>query len=204
MLYILITTCLVLDNFQDIRKQQYIFCINNIISLFNNFDNIKFIIIENNNNTNSYLDNFGIDVLYTNNNLINTNNKGIKEIADIKECINKYNINDDDFIVKITGRYIIKQDSIFLKELKNYDNIDCIIRYGNFYDLKSECKTDCITGLIGMKCKYIKNINVINDDDCIEWYWAKITSEMKKENIIEVRKLGLIMCPASYSYNIEI
>jgi len=207
MLYLLISTSLVIDNYINYRIYQYIREINNILNIFNkNIKNIKIIIIENNGNTNTFLDNFGVDVFYTNtNNILKTQNKGIKEITDILLCIDKYNIKDDDLIVKITGRYILKEDSIFIKELTNIsDNIECIIRYGNYFDLSSTCKTDCITGLIAMKCKYIKQIEYINEDDCIEWEWARKSQLIDTKNIIELRELGLLICPSSYTEYIDI
>lgn len=48
------------------------------------------------------------EVYYTLNNNVQTNNKGYKELQDILDCIVKYNINDSDFIVKMTGRYILR------------------------------------------------------------------------------------------------
>lgn len=208
MIYIIITTCLVVDKFEQIRKLQYLCCINNIIKLFDNINNKKIIIVENNNNDNSYLDNFGVDVLYTKNNLINYNNKGLKEYNDILECINKYNINDEDLIVKITGRYIVKKDSNFLKELTKIsnddnNNIECIIRYGNYDNIEKDNKDDCITGMICMKCKYVKTIQ-IKEDEIIEYEWAKASLNIKKENILELRDLGLILCPSTYFYDKEL
>ena len=139
--------------------------------------------------------------------MVNSKNKGIKEYCDIHICMTKYNIQDDDFIVKITGRYIIKENSNFVNSLAKleHNDIDCIIRYGNYYDLSSTCKTDCVSGLFGMKCKYIKNVKLDNDEDCIEWNYATIAStEIPPEKIIELRELGLSICPASYSHYIDV
>jgi len=209
MIYILITTCLIKDNYYNIREKQYKESIPNITKKFNNIPNTKIIILENNNNTSTtFLDEFDVDVLYTDNNLtINTKNKGLKEYNDILSCINKYDINDDDFIVKITGRYNIKDNSNFINELMKLENtdIDCIIRYGNYYDLESTCKTDCISGLFGMKCKYIKKVKLEDENECIEWKYGTIAStEIPEEKVIELRNLGLLLCPASYSHYIEV
>ena len=49
MIYILITTCLIKDNFYNIRENQYKLNIPNIIQRFSNIPNTKIIIIENDN-----------------------------------------------------------------------------------------------------------------------------------------------------------
>lgn len=200
MLYLLITTCLIKDIHYNRRIEQYISSLYNTIDIFNkNFNNIKMIIIENNNNTKTFLDDFDIEVFYTDTNIsINSNNKGIKELTDILKCIEKYNIQDDDLIIKLTGRYLIKNDSIFIKSIKKNLDIDCIIRYGNYMDKNNKSKNDCITGLIGMKCKYIKMIEMPKEDECVEWKWAKASSHIDKNKLIELEELGIYMCPSSY------
>jgi hypothetical protein len=45
------------------------------------------------------------DILYTDNNKKTFPHKGGNELLDIKELTNKYNIQDDDIIIKLTGRY---------------------------------------------------------------------------------------------------
>jgi hypothetical protein len=109
-----------------------------------------------------------------------------------------YKINNDDFIVKITGRYIIQDNSIFIKNIKELKpNIDCIIRYGAYMDKNGSMSkiNDCVTGLIGMKCKYIKQIEYPSETSCVEWDWAKVTNLMKDENIIILSNLGIEICP---------
>jgi hypothetical protein len=84
MLYILVTTSIY--NSCEIRKSQYINCITKIKEVFDQLQNDipnKIIVIENNGPRKTYLDDLGCDVYYTNNNFINTQNKGIKEIVDI-------------------------------------------------------------------------------------------------------------------------
>jgi hypothetical protein len=100
----------------EIRKNKYKLAIYSLLE-FLKFRNVTHkdiqpIIVENQlvtvmENPSSFLDDFGIPVLYTNNNTIPTKNKGIKELADIQFCIEKFNIQDDDFVVKMTGRYVL-------------------------------------------------------------------------------------------------
>jgi hypothetical protein len=112
MIYFIITTSLIKQDY-EIRKQQYINGITTLKTLTKNI-NCKLCIVENNGQRKTFLDDFGIDVLYTNNNEIKTNNKGIKELKDVWDCTNHFNIQDNDFIVKITGRYILQENNEFL------------------------------------------------------------------------------------------
>ena len=204
MIYVLITTSLIDKNFNN-RKQQYLLGISNTIMYFRevfkkNKIDYKFIIIENNNKIDSFLNDFKqySDIFYTNNNnLINNPNKGIKEIIDIHDCIKHYNINDEDFIIKVTGRYILQENSEFIKIFNNYnENIHCIVRYGSFFNKDDYNINDCVTGLIGLKCKYVKNIEIPDTLTCIEHKWAKtIKNEVPILNIISLKKLGIYIIP---------
>lgn len=67
------------------------------------------------------LNNSECEVYYTMNNFLTTNNKGINELKDILDCIDKYNINDTDFIVKMTGIYIyILNDNLLCSVIPVY------------------------------------------------------------------------------------
>ena len=105
----------------------------------------------------------------------------------------KYNINNSDFIVKMTGRYILDDNSEFMNVIKNIHNTnyDCIIRYGAYFKPANYKTNDCITGLIGMSCLYIKQIEKPNEDECVEWKWAKVTYLIDNKNIYLVNNLGI-------------
>ena len=106
----IITTSLIEGEKYEKRKEQYINGIEKAIDLTNNIANLKMIIIENNGKRSTFLDNFkqeNIDIFYTNNNLLNIKNKGVKELKDILDCINFYDIKDDELIIKMTGRYVL-------------------------------------------------------------------------------------------------
>lgn len=202
MLYILVTTSIY--NSCEIRKSQYINCITKIKEVFEQLQNDipnKIIVIENNGPRKTYLDDLGCDVYYTNNNFINTQNKGIKEIVDIFYTIKKYNIQDDDFIVKITGRYLLMDNSPFIESLKKNINLsDCIIKYSSYIKPDIYDKNDSVTGLIGMRTKYVKMIEYPRNNECIEWKWAKSSHNIEENRIISIDKLGINICPGSNTY----
>ena len=157
MIYLIITTTLNnkfgLKN-DTIRKNIYLKCISRALELLPS--NIKPIIVENSGLTSSYLDTFKCDIIYTDNNKYNFIHKGVNELLDIKEVIKKYNIQDDDMIIKLTGRYYLENDT-FLK-LVNLQDQDAYIKFFNICTLKF-MDNDCVLGLIAVKSGYLKQFN---------------------------------------------
>ena len=201
MIYIIITCCL-LDEANEIRKIQYTQAITSIINYCDNKDNIKIVLVENTGKKSSFLDDFKIPVLYTTTNSMQTANKGIKELNDINLCIHNFNIKDHDFIVKMTGRYVITNPCPFLNKLNDlYNEVDCIIRYGSYLEPACLYKTpDCITGLIGMRCKNVKNIITPTENECLEWAWAKESMRISDEKVCILPELGIYIAPSSNNY----
>jgi hypothetical protein len=203
MIYFLVTTSIF--NNCPIRYSQYINGINILKDVSKKMitnDNYEIILIENNGMRNTYLDKLGCKVFYTNNNLLPTQNRGRKELQDIFDCIRYFKINDDDFIVKLTGRYILDPNSEFMNIVSNLHNTkyDCIIKYGWYREPLNYKNKSCITGLIGLRCFYVKQIELPDENICVEWNWAKITYLINDEKIFIVDKLGINMCPASNTY----
>lgn len=206
-IYLLVTTSLIgPDPEFDKRKIQYTNAINKIKE-YNKEGKFKIILIENNGQRETFLDEFGLEIFFTFSNRI-YHQKGWKEIMDIKECITNLNIQDDDFIVKVTGRYILEDDCNFFKKLKESTNnytedciYDCIIRYGGNWKPVSNVRIeDCITGLIGMRCKYVKDISIPGFYEDVEFCWARMTYNIPLEKICILEKLGIYICPLSSDY----
>jgi hypothetical protein len=198
-----IVTCSLYDECH-IRKTQYTNAIRQLQIVTANIPNLQIIVVENNGNRPTMLDKFGCDVLYTNNNQMPTRNKGNKELKDVRDCMNAYHIQDDDFVVKMTGRYILTDSSEFIEKLKHLDPCDeCIIKYGSYLNPANEKMEDCITGLIGMRAKYIQHIQWSTEPEyngCIEWDWARATYLIPDENIYKVGSLGIYICPGNNTY----
>lgn len=195
MIYLIITTTLInkygiIDS--ELRKNQYISAISNTLKFLP--EGIKPIIVENSGLSNSFLDNFGIDVVYTNNNSQTFKHKGVNELLDLKEVILKYNILDDDTIIKITGRYTVFSDYFFKLVTENFEK-DLIMKFYNCCTFKY-VYFDCILGLFAIKCKYLKNFNFNSSTKIsIEVEYAiYLRKNIKKSNIIEVNNLDLEVC----------
>ena len=202
MIYFLVTTSLF--NNCPIRESQYRNGIINLKHMIqkNQINNYKIIIIENNGERDTILNNLDCEVFYTRNNLLPTSNKGYKELQDVLECIKKYNILDNDFIVKMTGRYILDNKSSFMNIIKNLNNTkyECVIKYGSYLNPIYYKIDDCVTGLIGMLCFYVKQIDPPTHNECVEWKWAKVTRLINNNKICSLRNLGINICPESNRY----
>ena len=200
MIYLLITTSLIERNFEE-RKRRYMNGITTALRRFKEVD-CKIIILENNGSRSTFLDDFGVDVFYTNNNQIPTN-IGNKELIDLRQCIKHYKIQDEDFVVKLSGRYIIQEQSEFMEALLEHkETKDAILMYGYFYGPQYKRIRDCVTGLIGMKCKHIKRIQPVEFNGCIEWHWADVALSIPEEQEHKVRTLGIAVCPGVDAYTV--
>lgn len=162
MIYLIITTSI--NNrygFKDDneRKERYLYAISETLRILS----LNTIIVENNGKRETYLDCFrsdNVDIYYTDNNKHKFKSKGVNEILDIKEVIDHYGIQDDDIIIKLTGRYRMLS-SHFLNEISDFD------AYVKFYGVCSSMfdTYDCILGCYAIRVKYIKLYNHLSIDN---------------------------------------
>jgi hypothetical protein len=204
MIYFLVT-CSLIDKHptpwiirvpDDYRIREYETGIQTILNISRHIPNSKVILIENNGQRKTFLDLYkGCQVFYTNNNALLTKNKGIKELKDLKECIEHFKIEENDFVVKLSGRYNIIDNSPFIQGLHSLEGIECMLRYGSFNKPSDTKVKDCITGLIGMRARYIKQIEEPHENDPVEWKWAWVTYSIDDTKIVAMKFLGLYMRP---------
>lgn len=196
----LIITCSI-DNtggsvWPDKRRQEYYLGIANILNLCPK--TIKPIIVENSKDNESYLDVFSCDILYTNDNsriIVDDKilHKGQREIIDIRKVIEKYNIQDNDTVIKVTGRYLLFKDDFFKTVLENTDK-DAVFRDMNVCTYETGCN-HMVLGLFALKCKHFKKFNYyrysIGAEEDFRLY---INQNIEPEKILIVKKLWLRMC----------
>jgi len=144
-------------------------------------------------------------VVYTSNNLLNLANKGHAELLDVFECIHRCHVQNDDVIVKLTGRYYIEDDSpllhaIRLNELTN--QYDCCIKYGSYENTRNEPVRDCVLGFIAMRTCFVKQIHTPRGMECVEWAWASTSiDKINPQRVLPiVGRMGLSFCPGSNDY----
>ena len=170
MIYLIITTSINnrFGNKDDKERQErYLYAISETLKILPS--TICPIIVENNGERATYLDNFvhngrPVKVLYTTNNSLPFKSKGTNEILDIKEAIQSANINDDDMIIKLTGRYRLLT-SLFLDDvIANCTRHDAFVKFYGTCSLAYE-EYDCILGLYALKAKYYKLLNHLSIDN---------------------------------------
>ena len=183
MIYLIITTS-INNRFgtqdENDRKDRYLYAIGE--TLKNLPYEIKPLIVENNGKRETYLDNFyhhhrqHVKVFYTNNNRHEFKSKAINEFMDIKEVIEKYGIEDDDIIIKLTGRYRALSSKFFKDVIENEDKYDAFVKFFGVCSFNYE-EYDCVLGCFAMRAKFIKmfNENQIDNFKSAEVAFAKYT-----------------------------
>jgi len=152
MIYLIITACI--QNWYGIqnaekRKQEYLSAITETLSHLPSA--IQPIIVENNGKRLTYLDEFQhndtfVPVLYTTNNKRYLTHKGMIELLDIKEVIQTYHIEEDDIIIKVTGRYTVKSPLFFATVLDDTARTDAFVAFLNAHTMQWD-PYDCVLGL---------------------------------------------------------
>lgn len=194
--YLIITTSIKNKmgiQYGDRRKQEYYIGIANVLNLLP--PSIKPIIVENTQDNKSYLDVFKCDIVYTCNNdyVIEdgyTMHKGYREIIDLQHIIKKYDIQDEDMIIKMTGRYQLFKDDFFNIVLQNLDK-GAIFREFNVMNY-SKTPIDIVMGLFAVQSKYLKYFQYKNHGvGCEEEYRTYINQHICLDDILKVDRLYL-------------
>lgn len=107
----------------DERKMQYI----RSLSAINQFGYRPYI-IESCVQGRTFLDDWAKQVLYTQTNDSRLQNKGVNEFTSMLHAFNYWEFNDDDIIVKLTGRYVLRSDA-FIRFLEDADDVDCAAKF---------------------------------------------------------------------------
>jgi hypothetical protein len=177
------------------RKERYLHCISRALQLLP--PNIKPIIVENSEVSSSYLDGFeNCPVLYTHSiNMFNPNvkYKGNNELHDVKEAIKYYNIQDDDIVIKLTGRYELLNDSFFRFIQENENNYDAFIKFYNVCT-KRFMYDDCTLGLIAVRCKYLRNFSYTNQASSEVELSRMVRNNIDKSRVCEIGQLHMRCC----------
>ena len=170
MIYLIITTSISNQlgvDYYKVRKDRYLYAIAETLKYVP--PSVQPIIVENNGYDSTFLDNFQhagkkVPVLYTKNNSVAANSKGVNEMMDIQAVIRRFSIQDDDIVVKLTGRYRLLSTLFLeqlLKEEKEYDAWvkffgACSLRYENY---------DCILGCYAIRAKFLKLFHALSIDN---------------------------------------
>jgi len=164
------------------------------------------IAVEGNGPRKTFLDELGLDaVFYTHSNKFPTGNYGTKEFLDIMQCIFHFNMQDHDFVVKMTGRYYLDENCPFMDSIQMLSNPDyqyvpdVVFRSGTstpseMHDYKQDM---CHTSLIGMRVYYLRNIGQLDAPPCspVEKYWVLVIRQIPQDKQRILKQLGYTSTP---------
>jgi len=191
MIYLIITTCIQNKwgvRHTALRETEYKTAIQATLSLLP--PSIKPIIVENNGLRPTFLDFFDVPVYYTNNNSRYYWHKGCNELDDIQSVIAAYKIQDDDTIIKLTGRYNPITNRFFNQVVEDESKFDGFVKFFNVCT-KEFMTHDCVLGLFAIKAKHIKNINF---NDISRSPEVQFATHCRLLNICEVKTLECRCC----------
>ena len=133
----------------------------------------------------SFFSKYASNVFYAGTNKI-LYNKGVNESMAMIQGLEHYHFDDDDMIVKLTGRYLLFRDT-FLKKIEDNPEIDAFV---------TGKVNDVFTGCYALRCKHMlemyKQLDLLWMEEnyiAIEWEVAKYINKLESENKIKVMRL---------------
>ena len=117
------------------------------------------VIVENNGPRSTLLDNYvhhgnRVRVVYTDTNYRLPENKGLNELIDIKEVIRVLEIQGNDIIIKVTGRYCVTDSSFFTQVIREASEHDVWMKFYGTCSLQFD-PYECILGCYAMRAMYL-------------------------------------------------
>jgi hypothetical protein len=152
-------------------------------------------VVENNGQRETLLDSIeGVTTVYTNTNTIQAyERKGMKELIDILYVGNTYRFEDEDIVIKLTGRYTLRSAKFFEEVYDKQGLYDCFIKCYNVCT-NQFLKDDCVLGLYGLRWKYFEDINYMRmlDHQSMEHVFiTEVRNLVAEEKILEVEHLDM-------------
>ena len=183
-IHFIFTTSIIEPN----REQIYVDSIRDTMDKISELP-VTFYVVENNGKRQTLLDTIeGVNLVYTDSNR-DKSDIGKNELYDIQYVCKKYNFSEEDVIVKMTGRYLIKRPSLIDKILDFQDVCDVFIK---FYDVNIPFPRyyDCITGLYGIRYSILKHIP-LEAGSCEVAFATYIRNVVKPERTMEIKLLDM-------------
>jgi hypothetical protein len=190
----------------ETRKNLYMNSIMKNLEILKNYKDIKVVIVENNGDSNTYLnvfqEKFGATILYTNYNSHNFYHKGYAEMFDIKAVVKTFHMDDNDIVIKMTGRYHLVNNYFIESVIKYKDDFDAFFKFYNVC-LKCYMKNDCILGAFALKAKYLKEFEYKDIYLSPEAEMAKYLIEKTKKNELRLCNMEDLLVKCIFAENGE-
>jgi len=142
--HVLMTAALIDKKYEE-RKQEYIYS----LIILKNWG-YEPCIVESCKQGPTFLNDYSSKVIYsaTNNPLLH--NKGANEVLSLCTALKEFNLDDNDMIVKLTGRYYFSDNS-FLHCIQQHPAIDAFIKYDTQLDMM-------FTGCFALRAHFFKRM----------------------------------------------
>ncbi len=130
----------------------------------------------------TFLDEHSEHVCYTQTNNALLRNKGVNEARSLQKGLAAFGFDDNDMIIKLTGRYFFNSDA-FIQLVQERSDIDAFIKY--------DAIGQTITGCYAMRYKYFKEMLDSIDYHVMEKKMINIEREVanyikRKQSVIKV------------------
>ncbi len=130
----------------------------------------------------TFLDNYSRHVCYSNVNNAKLRNKGVNEARSMMVALRQFNFDDNDIIVKLTGRHAFTSDAFF-KTIQNNPEVDAFVLYSDQY---GNIPTICFA----LRCNYFKDMLLHLDLAKMERQMINIEAELNFY-VQKMQKLGM-------------
>lgn len=195
---ILVTAALI-DHFFDERKQEYLRSLNLLKKM-----NVEVVVVENCKKE-SFFDLF-FPVCYSQSNNLSFKNKGINEALAMLAALDYFGFDDDDMIVKVTGRYAFENENL-LNHIEHCSSYDAYARLSNVHTSKLR-EIDFFTGCFAIRCKYLKMflkeldlVYMEKEQIPIEWELGKFFRRHPEIKVHKLKKIYLYANVFGTGYN---
>lgn len=194
MIYLILTASLLTKRFtmNPRREEEYVSAITQTLSHLP--ATIRPIIVENNGQRSTCLDQFmhhnkRVPVIYTDHNQLSFKSKGVNELLDLHTVFDRYGIQANDMIIKLTGRYRVTSP-LFFEEVID-DRYDAFVKFYDVCNLAWD-KTDCVLGCYAIRAFFLKGWNPYSIDNHVsaEVAFAKYIQQCGAQ-IKEMETLGV-------------
>lgn len=128
----ILCTAALINNQYEMRKQEYIDCLKQLSKF-----SYKPLVVESCVQGPTFLDDYAT-VFYSQTNNPNLRNKGVNEAVSMLAACSYFNFQDDDIVVKLTGRYCFYSDQ-FLKTITQHPEIDIFVKEFSDGQMSTSC-----------------------------------------------------------------
>jgi hypothetical protein len=124
----------------------------------------------------------------SNSNQLDAFTKSDKEYVALQSIINKMNCNNDEWIIKVTGRYLITDDILINRVKESNSTVKAFI-----YKI---CENNMVTYFYAMRFSLLKklleeNVSCLNSGNIEAYFYIKLHQYLNENEIVYLDKLGI-------------